>query len=191
MCRTNGRSAGLARPLSDGPAPRPFTATNTYKQKKPRPCGGAFARASAGLKTCRCQRQGDLLGSGSASSGRSSGVSSSLGSVGRRSGSCVRSSRCGRSSFRSGRSWCRSRCRCFHRSGRRCWSGFFLLATSGECSSCDQGGQNERVLHFDFPSWTDRVLREATASGFVIAPDPLAHALGLHHFGAASNYIGI
>ena len=108
----------------------------------------------------------ELLGFGSsASRSGSSGVSSSLGSVSGRSSSV--SSRCsgGRSSsVGSGRScWLGGGSRCcggsFHRSGCGCWSGFFLLATSGECSSSDQGGQNERVLHFDFPIWTDRILK--------------------------------
>lgn len=100
----------------------------------------------------------ELLGFGScAGSGRSSSVSGSLGGVSSRSGS-VGSSRSGVGSdrscgFHSGWSWG------FYRSRSWCWSGFFLLATSGECSSSDQGGQNERVLHLDFPSWTDRILK--------------------------------
>lgn len=129
----------------------------------------------------------DLLGCGSAGSGGGSGVSSSLGSVSGRSSSV--SSRCsgGRSSVGSGRScWLGGGSRCcsrsFHRSGCGCWSGFFLLATSGECSSSDQGGQNERVLHFDFPIWTDRILK----SHGVRLPEPM-HALAqctwLHLFG--------
>lgn len=102
----------------------------------------------------------ELLGFGScAGSGRSSSVSGSLGGVSSRSGS-VGSSRSGVGSdrscgFHSGWSWGWS----LYRSGSWCWSGFFLLATSGECSSSDQGGQNERVLHLDFPSWTDRILK--------------------------------
>ena len=159
------------------------------KTKKPRPCGGALhgSRQVAKPASSSLSEEG-LVGGGSARSGRGSSVSGSLGCVGSRSRSGVGG---GGSGFGSSRGRCGSRSGCFHGSWCRCRSGFFLLATSGECSSCDQGGQNERVLHFDFPSWTDRVLREATASGFVIAPDPLAHALGLHHFGAASNYIGI
>lgn len=134
------------------------------KNKKAPSLRRGFMRAAAGLKTCRCQRY--LLGSGSASSCRGSSVSSSLCGVSSRSrGSGVGSGRSCLGGCRCG-SWSGGWCRCFHRSGSRCWSGFFLLATSGECSSCDQGGQNERVLHFDIPSWTDRVLREATASGF-------------------------
>lgn len=105
-----------------------------------------------------------LLGCGSAGSGSGSSVSSSLGSVSGWSSSV--SSRCGGRSCSVGSS---RRCgfggrsrgcgRGFHRCGSRCSSGLFLLATSGECSSSDQGGQNEGVLHFDFPIGTDRILK--------------------------------
>ncbi len=130
----------------------------------------------------------DLLGRGSAGSGGGSSVSSSLGSVSGRSSSV--SSRCSGSRSSSvgsgGSCWLGGGSRCcggsFHRSGSGCWSGFFLLATSGECSSSDQGGQNERVLHFDFPIWTDRILK----SHGVRLPEPM-HALAqctwLHLFG--------
>lgn len=103
----------------------------------------------------------NLLGCGSAGGGRSGSISSGLGSIS--SGSRSVSSRCGWSSsirggwsgWLGGRGWCRGRG--FHRCGS--WSGFFLLATSGECSSSDQGGQNEGVLHLDFPIWTDRIFK--------------------------------
>ncbi|PJI96919.1 hypothetical protein CLU85_1676 [Acidovorax sp. 69] len=137
----------------------------------------------------------NLLGCGSAGSGGGSSVSSSLGSVSGWSRSV--SSRChgrwsssvggGRSGWLGSRRWCCGRS--FH--GSWCWSGLFLLATSGECSSSDQGGQNEGVLHFDFPIWTDRILK----SHGVRLPE--AHgthwhnALGEHLLGAAADYIGI
>lgn len=155
-------------------------------KKKPRTLRcGAVAQADLGVSP---EPAAILLGCGSAGSGGGSSVSSSLGSVSGRSSSV--SSRCsgGRSSsVGSGRScWLGGGSRCcggsFHRSGSGCWSGFFLLATSGECSSSDQGGQNERVLHFDFPIWTDRILK----SHGVRLPEPM-HALAqctwLHLFG--------
>src|SRR6218665_866128 len=43
--------------------------------------------------------------------------------------------------------WCRFGSRHFCRSG---CCRFFLLATSGKCSSGDQDGQDEGFLHFDF-----------------------------------------
>ena len=107
------------------------------------------------------RNRSNLLGCGCAGSSCSSrGISSSLGSVW---GSCIGSRSCGISG-RSGRSrgcWLGSRCssRGFHRCRSGSGSGFFLLAASGECSSCDQGGQNERVLHFDFPIGTDIILK--------------------------------
>lgn len=93
-----------------------------------------------------------LLGGGSSASGSGGssvgsglgGVSSSVGSGG---GSSRGSLSGGRSSFSGG---CGSRSRGFHRSGCRCGSGLFLLATSGECSGSNQGCQNEGVLHFSF-----------------------------------------
>lgn len=138
----------------------PHTGEPSGHKKAPTLRCGAWARAG----TNRPSTCSELLGCGSASSSGGSSVSGSLGSVGSRSSvssrsggwssSCVGSSRsCG---F-GGRSGCSGRS--FHGSGSRCWSGLFLLATSGECSSSDQGGQNERVLHFDFPSWTDRILK--------------------------------
>ena len=108
----------------------------------------------------------ELLGFGSSASGSGSGgVSSSLGSVSSRSGS-VRSSRSGsvrssRSSFGSGwssRSGFRSRSWSSCRS--RCWSGFFFFTASGQGSSSDQSGQNDGVLHFKFPSWTNKNLEK-------------------------------
>ena len=122
-----------------------------------------------------------LLGSGSAGSGCSSSVSSGLGSISSRC--CSRSSvGSGRSGFGSGGCGSRSGCRCFHcgGSGRRSRSGFFLLAAGGEGSSSDQGGQNERVLHFDFPSWTDRIF-ESHGVRLLEAPVPIGNALDLHH----------
>ena len=159
------------------------------KTKKPRPCGGALhgSRQVAKPASSSLSEEG-LVGGGSARSGRGSSVSGSLGCVGSRSRSGIGG---GGSGFGRSRSGCRSRGGCFHGSWCRCRSGFFLLATSGECSSCDQGGQNDRVLHFDFPSWTDRGLEGSHGVRLRKAPDPLAHALGLHHFGAAANYIGI
>jgi hypothetical protein len=129
------------------------------KEKAPTLRCGALGRQQVLQPAAACN---ELLGCGSASSSGGSSVSGSLCSVGsgcsssrgsvgssgsgfRSSRSCLRSDRCGSWCFHSGRSWC--------------WSGLFLLATSGECSSSDQGGQNERVLHFDFPSWTDRILK--------------------------------
>jgi len=150
-------------------------------KKSPGPCGAGPWHRPTRRSARACS---NLLGCGSAGSGSSSSVSSSLGSIS--GGSSSVSSRCsrscgvgsGRSCWLGGRS--RSSGRSFHRSG--CWSGFFLLATSGECSSSDQGGQNEGVLHFDFPIWTDRILK----SHGVRLPEPM-HALAqctcLHLFG--------
>ena len=107
----------------------------------------------------------DLLGGRScAGSGGSSRVSSCLGRI-CSSRSSVSSSGGGSGSVRSGSfcGWCRCSGWCFHWSGSWYWSGFFLLATSGECSSSDQGGQNERVLHLDVPSWTNRILKSHRA----------------------------
>ena len=85
----------------------------------------------------------ELLGCGSASSSGGSSVSGSLGSIGSRSRGSVGS---GRSGFRSGRSWCGCWSWGFH--GSWCWSrsGLFLLATSGECSSGDQGGRTREFF---------------------------------------------
>ena len=97
------------------------------------------------LFSSRCARSSSVAGSSRRSSSFRSGRSSSVGS--------------GRSCWLGGRSGCCGGS--LHRSGCGCgyWSGFFLLATSGECSCSDQGGQNERVLHFDFPIGTDIILK--------------------------------
>lgn len=125
--------------------------------KKPRPCGsglGAWASLAADQPAASC-----LLGCGSASGGRSCGVSGSLGCVScRRCRSGIGSRRCGCIGGHGSGSFGGSRrrgSRSLDGSWCRCWSGFFLLATSGEGSSSDQGGQNERVLHFRF-SYVDR-----------------------------------
>ena len=95
---------------------------------------------------------GSVASSTSSGGSTSSGVSSSTGN-GTSSGANSSASS-GGSVHHGGSSRCfNSRCGCW------CRSGFFLLATGGECSSSDQGGQNERVLHFDFPIWTDRILK--------------------------------
>jgi hypothetical protein len=63
---------------------------------------------------------------------------------------CIGSRSSGWCSSRSGISggWCRS--------SNRCWSsrssGFFFFAASGQSSSGDDGGQNEGLVHFDFPN---------------------------------------
>lgn len=155
------------------------------KEKAPTLRCGALGRQQVLQPAAACS---ELLGCGSASSSGGSSVSGSLGSIGSRSRGSVGS---GRSGFRSDRSWCGCWSWGFH--GSWCWSrsGLFLLATSGECSSGDQGGQNERVLHFDFPSWTDRILKSHGVRLFG-SPGTLWHnALGLHLFGAAADYIGI
>ena len=109
----------------------------------------------------------ELLGFGSSASGSgSSGVSSSLGSVSSRSGGVVSSRGCScvgssRSSF--GSSWsCRSgfSSRSWSSCGSWCWSGFFFFTASGQSSSSDQSGQNDGVLHFKFPSWTNKNLEK-------------------------------
>lgn len=132
-----------------------------------------------------------LLGCGSAGCSSCSSISSSLGCVSGGGSGSRGSVGSGRSGFRSGGSWCGRWSWGFHGSG--CWrrSWLFLLATSGECSSSDQGGQNERVLHFDFPSWTDRILRSHGVR-LCGSPGTLWHnALGMHRLGAATDYIGI
>lgn len=127
-----------------------------------------------------------LLGCGCTSGCGSSCVGSGLGSVSSRSS--FGRSRSGGSGFGSGRSGSSSRC--LHcRSGSRCRSGLFLLAAGGEGSSSNQGGQNERILHFDFPIWTDRILKSHGVR-LLEAPARMDGALGLHHFGAAMDYIG-
>lgn len=131
-----------------------------------------------------------LLGLRSAGSSSSGCVSSSLGSVSSRScvgsggsRSCVGGSR---SSFGSSRSWSCCRCRSW------CWSGFFLLATGGESSSSDQGGQNDGVLHFKFPSWTDKKLEKPQRPALKALVRIGAMHLRVAPFsGAAINYIGI
>lgn len=133
-----------------------------------------------------------LLGLRSAGSSSSGCISSSLCSVSSRSciggggsRSCVRGSRSGFRSSRS-RSGCRSCCRC------RSWCGFFLLATSGESSSSDQGGQNDGVLHFKFPSWTDKKLEKPQRPALKALVRIGAMHLRVAPFsGAAINYIGI
>ena len=97
----------------------------------------------------------DGRGSGLGCVNRSAGSRSSGSSS--RSGSSS-SARCssdsagsGGSSSVSGRSSSRSRCRGSGGSRCRGRSGFFLLAAGGESSSGDEGGQDERLVHFGFP----------------------------------------
>lgn len=86
-------------------------------------------------------------------SGSLGGIASSLGSVNRSAGSrsSGSSSRSGGSSSVSGRSSSRSRCRGSGGSRCRGRSGFFLLAASGKSGGSDQGGQDERLVHDEFP----------------------------------------
>lgn len=101
-------------------------------------------------------------------SGSLGGIASSLGSVNRSAGSrsSGSSSRSGSSSSArcssdsagssgsssvSGRSSSRSRCRGSGGSRCRGRSGFFLLAASGKSGGSDQGGQDERLVHDEFP----------------------------------------
>jgi hypothetical protein len=101
-------------------------------------------------------------------SGSLGGIASSLGRVNRSAGSrgsgsssrsgSSSSARCssdsagsGGSSSVSGRSSSRSRCRGSGGSRCRGRSGFFLLAASGKSGGSDQGGQDERLVHDEFP----------------------------------------
>ncbi len=133
----------------------------TLKMQKPRFFAKAGLWCVVQATPCgRLRPLHELLGLRS-SAGSSSGcsVSSSLGSVSSRSGFSG-SSRSGfggsRSGFRSGRCWSWSGCS----HGSWSWSGFFFFTASGQGSSSDQGGQNDGVLHFKFPSWTDKKLEK-------------------------------
>ena len=142
-----------------GAAVRPLTTAGSESRlsqhgrhkKTPRKGRGVWGTQAAAR--VRGPVQAGLLGSRSGTSGS---VGSSLGSVCRSSGSRSvggRGSSSGGSSVggSSSRSGCGLRCGCGSSHRSRCRSGFFLLATGGESSSSDQGGQNERLVHFKVP----------------------------------------
>lgn len=127
---------------------RPQPADSEQQAKKNLHTGAGFFASRGPCAVRAGPSWSRLLGSGSASSSGSSGVSG--GACSSRSGS---SSVCGSSSRSvggrgSGRCGLSSRSGSSHRSGGRC--RLFLLATSSEGSSSDQSSQNDRVLHFGF-----------------------------------------
>lgn len=122
-----------------------------------------------------------LLGFGSASSSRGSSVSSGLGCISCRSSSVgCRGSSVG-SCRRCGFSRCCGRSGSFHRCGSCGRSGFFLLAASGEGSSSNQSGQNERVLHLGFLVEQTKILKSRSVRPRKV-PAHIGTAFRLHLF---------
>ena len=133
-----------------------------------------------------------LLGSSSGFSGLLGGFSSSV--SGRSSGRS-RSSGSGHgggsSSFGSGSSGSRSRCG--SSSGGRSGRGrrLFLLATGGQGSSSNQGGDDERLVHFSFSLRTIKKTKNATTSSLLQPGSALAECTPWEHvYNSVGNYIG-
>lgn len=154
--------------------------------KKAPTCNGA------GLTTSRCRlavRELRLLGSRSGFASGRSRIGCSLSSRAGIHGSSRRSVGCSGCGFRSG--GCRSSRLDGHRSGCRSRSRLLLLATGGQGSSSNQGGDDERLVHFSFSLRTIKKTKNATTSSLLQPGSALAECTPWEHvYNSVGNYIG-
>src|SRR6478735_5004551 len=144
---------------------------NFCRQKKKPPGGGFFPRAES------------LLGGAGGSRRAGRGGRSSTGGGGSRASSSGGGASGGVDSRGGGGSRSRGH---DDRSGGRSRSRLFLLATSGEGGGGNQRGQNERFLHFRFPSGDGRQVSGKCPGGFCTASDRVEKARALSS--SANNY---
>ncbi len=139
----------------------------------------------AGLSAPRHESLERLLGGRSSVSSSRSRVGCSLGGI-TSSGSGVSSGIGSRSGFR-----CRSRSGLgSHRSGSGCGSRLLLLATGGQSGSSDQGGDDERLVHFRFSLRTVKKTKNATTSSLLQPGSALAESAPAEHiFNSTGDYI--
>ena len=143
---------------------------NFCRQKKKPPGGGFFPRAESLLGGAGGSRRG---GRGSRSRGGGGGGRASSSGGGASGGVDSRGGGGSRSRNDDG-------------SRGRSGSRLFLLATSGEGGGGNQRGQNERFIHFRFPSGDGRQVSGKCPGGFCTASDRVEKARALSS--SASNY---
>lgn len=160
----------------------------TYNKKAPTSNGTGPDGSHCGTCCPLYETLARLLGSRSGVSSSRSGIGCSLGSI-----ASSRSSRgSGVSSSSSGFGSDGSRCSCrlsSHWCGSR--SRLFLLATGSQGGSSDQGGDDERLVHFRFSLRTVKKTKNATTPSLLQPGSALAESAPAGHvFISADDYIG-
>jgi hypothetical protein len=152
-------------------------ASRSSHEKKAPTCNGAGPTTSRSRLALRELR---LLGSRSGFASGRSRIGCSLSSRTGIRGSSRRSVGCSGCGFRSG--GCRSSSRLDgHRSGCRSRSRLLLLAAGGQGSSSNQGGDDERLVHFSFSLRTIKKTKNATTSSLLQPGSALAECTPWEH----------